>query len=139
MASRRGVLLVADMTDAAREFDTSHLHDQLHRLGRSAAVAIALLPGDVAVSESIHKQIPNLLFAQHVPASEPLELESSAQLAMVEVSTPTEFARKVANCELPVIAVRKSADAKTIELARADCDQLQNDLATFGGFAGYVV
>jgi hypothetical protein len=138
-ASRRGVLLVANLTESPKTCETTELTSRLRRRAQWPAVGVAVLGGDAAVAHDIRSVVPNLLLAQWIAANEKLTLAPWAQLAFAEVSEPREFAHKTADCTVPIVAVRHMAEQTTIEEARAGCDALQHDLAFAGDFAGYVV
>jgi hypothetical protein len=139
MASRRGVLVVADLTELAKTCRAAEITSHLRRLAQWPAVGIAVLGGDAVVEHDVHSRVPNLLLAQLVATDEPWNLASWAQIAFAEVSQPREFAHKTADCTAPIVAVRRLTRETTIEEARAGCDALQHDLAFAGDFAGYVV
>jgi hypothetical protein len=133
-ASRRGILLVADQTHVA----LSVLVSELRRLARWPAVAIAVAASDADLPVETHDIAPNLLLAQQIDAGEPMNLKPWARLAFAELGDPAEFARKTADCRLPIVALRRITP-DYIERSRASCDALQRDLAPYGDFAGYVV
>lgn len=130
-ASRRGVLLIADLT--------TRRDPQLRRLAQWPAVAIALMDGNTALSPEIRAVVPNLLLAQYIPNNQSVQLAPWAQLAFVEVAAPAAFAQKTAGCAVPTIAVRWSPYSASIERSRAACDALQSELTPHGDFAGYAV
>ena len=132
-ASRRGILLVADLTE---EGDSPI--DSLRRVARWPAVVVAILADGAIISESQIAAIPNLLLAQSVSVDQKIAMASWADLLLIETSQPERFAGKIAGIELPVVAVRRHANLTNIEQARAECGILQSDLAPFGDFAGYV-
>jgi len=135
-ASRRGILLVADQTQADSSLST--LVPELRRLARWPAAAIAVIASDANLPAETHDIAPNLLLAQQINATEPMNLQSWARLVFAEVSNPADFARKTADCTLPIAAVRRVAHGSA-EQSRAACDTLQRDLAAYDDFAGYVV
>jgi len=135
-ASRRGILLVADQTQI--DLSSGTLVPELRRLARYPAVAIAVIASDVDLLAESHDIAPNLLLGQQIAASEPIGLRPWARSAFAEVSDPAEFARKTTDCTLPIVAVRRAANA-SIEQSRSACDALQRDLAPHGDFAGYIV
>jgi hypothetical protein len=136
-ASRRGILVVADLTSGLR--DAGQLASELHRLAHWPAVAMAMLPGDAPIENVFSLFAQNLLLAQNVPAGSSFDLAHWAAAAIVEVAEPAKFAEQTYGCMQPVIASRKSTVATSIEQTRAGCDRLQSDLAPFGDFAGYIV
>jgi hypothetical protein len=135
-ASRRGMLLVADLTQV--DFGSSKLVPELRRLARWPAVGIAIISGDANLSAEPRDIARNLPLAQKIAAGQPMNLRPWARLAFTEVSDPAEFARKTADCTLPIVAVRRKAHG-SIEQSRSAADTLQRDLTSFGDFAGYVV
>jgi hypothetical protein len=136
-ASRRGVLVVADLT--VESYDAGQLASELHRLAHWPAVAMALLPADAPIENVFSLFAQNLLLAQYTPVGSEFRLAAWAAAAVVEVTDPAKFAEQTYGCMLPVIASRKSTVATSIEQTRAGCDRLQSDLAPFGDFAGYIV
>jgi len=132
LASRLGVLLVARVTGG-------DVGAELRRLARWPAVGIAILavpPSD----DDPRRHARNLLFAQCVSAQSALEPAAWAQMLFCEVADPADFARNVAGCRLPIIAVRPEATWSSPSEARAACDCLQRDLAAEGlQMAGYLV
>jgi hypothetical protein len=132
LASRLGVLLLARVAaggDVAAE---------LRRLARWPAVGIAVLTGPPP-DDDPRRHARNMLFAQPVAADAPIEPAAWAQLLFCEVGQPADFARKVAGCRLPIVAVRP-CDWSSPVVARSRCDLLQRDLAAEGlQMAGYLV
>ena len=135
-ASRRGILLVADLTNREPTCGTSFEH--LRRLASWPAVGIAVMATEADLPGDIHDAAPNLLLAQHIRAGEPLDLKPWAQLALAESSNPAEFARTAAQCRSPIIACR-DGQPDSLPAGRLACDALQRDLAPYGDFAGYIV
>ncbi len=138
-ASRRGILLGAELTKLADESGARDLDFHLRRLSHWPAVGIAVLNRDGPIPNAVCQAAPNLLLAQHIAADEPINLAEWAHLAMADVDKPRKFARKVADCQRPIVAVRQLSQPASIEQARAGCDALQHDLSIAGDFAGYVV
>jgi hypothetical protein len=135
-ASRRGILLVADQTQV--DLDSSKLVPELLRLASWPAVGIAVMASGANLPAETHGIAANLPLAQQVAGRELMNLKSWARLAFAELSDPAEFARKTANCKLPIVAVRRAA-LDSLEQSRFVCDALQRDLAPYGDFAGYIV
>jgi hypothetical protein len=133
LASRLGVLLVA------RVAGDGDLGAELRRLARWPAVGIAILaaaPSD----DDPRRHARNLLLSQSVSAEAAIEPAAWAQLLFCEVADAAGFARKVAGCRLPIVAVRPSEVGLSPVEARAACDRLQRDLAAEGlQMAGYLV
>ena len=138
-ASRRGVLLIADLTTSHRNCTAEEIAIELRQLSQSPAVGFALLHTGQKLPANIHTTVRNLLLAQYVAVNEPLVLASWADLAFVELTEPAEFARKTSGLNTAVVAVRRQINSASIEQSRAECDRLQSDLAPFGDFAGYIV
>jgi hypothetical protein len=137
-ASRRGVLLIADLT-ASQSQSAAAIADQLRQLAPWPAVSLALLPANQNVSVDVRHAARNLLLAGYVPIDEPLVAAPWMDMTFIEVETTADFARKISGCGIPVVAVRRLSAPTPIETARAACDQLQSDLAAIGDFAGYIV
>jgi hypothetical protein len=133
-ASRRGVLLVADLAEMKNGINAA-----LRRMAQWPPVGIALLAGDAAFDAEDRDLAPNLLLAQWIAGGATFEIESWAQMAFVEVTSVEEFALVASKCKLPVVAVSRMKNLESVENSRADCDRLQRDLATSGDYAGYVV
>jgi hypothetical protein len=133
LASRLGVLLVARVAGGA------DVGAELRRLARWPAVGIAILaapPND----DDPRRHARNLLFAQSVSAGAALKPAAWAHLLFCEVADAADFARKVAGCRLPIVALRPGGDWSSPVEARAACDRLQRDLAAEGlQMAGYLV
>jgi hypothetical protein len=132
-ASRIGVLLVAQVppgVDIAKE---------LSRLCRWPAVGVAILEAR-EVEDDVRSFAKNLLLGQSLPAEAAPEMAPWARLLFCEVGDPAAFARRVADCSRPIVAVRRLSDRSTPVEARAQCDRLQSDLAALGvQLAGYIV
>lgn len=133
-AARLGVMLVVSVTGSRDEVIC-----ELRRLAQSAAVAIAVVENTRDADEQLRYVAPNVLLAQHFPAASPVVPASWADVLICEVSQIDEFARRVADCKVPVIALRRLGGRDRLSDARAACDRLQRDLAPVGDFAGYVV
>jgi len=138
-ASRRGILLVADVAGSEAEHCEDVIVEELRRLAQWPAVGIVVLAPGVKLPDSIRSCVPNLLLSQWVWDKQPLEFAPWAQLIFAEVNHPTEFAGRTAGCSIPVVAVRRLSERVEIEQGRLECDALQRDLASYGDFAGYVV
>lgn len=178
-AQRVGRLLVAWL-----RADRAGWRDELLRLSRSAAVAFAVLEGDMAAVgdaatignaatiddvASPRKLAPNLCLLQAFSARDRVLPSEWAHGVVVQTEDdPFEFARRTADCPLPVVAYRpfvprpdqpvawsrggaaagESPGTHASEItgvsdafmaARAAVDALQRDLAPAGDYAGYLV
>lgn len=136
-ASLTGVWLLAGV-----DGDGDGLLDELARLGRHAAVFLAVLPCGVKASAAMRTAAPNLLIAERIQASragETLNAPSDADCVFVDVDDAEAFAAAARGCALPLIAHRPLAAPEPLAAARRGCDVLQRDLATVGDYAGYVV
>jgi hypothetical protein len=133
LAGRNGVLLLADLSE------TSSIAEEICRLSKWPAVAVAIVDGKASLSTEARNAARNLVLAQAVSASEPIRLAEWAQVVVVEVAEPPVLAKKIAGCSLPIVAYRPELRPMETASARAACDRLQRDLARFGDFAGYVV
>jgi hypothetical protein len=127
-ASRAGVLLVAELGKA-------DVHE-IARLRRWPAVGI------IAVTASAQLDSPaeghNAIVAQRSPAGKPLEPIPWASLRVVPMN-PGEPIAGLADCRLPVIAIRPAGQLQDVAHGRRACDHLQRELAPYGQFAGYIV
>ncbi|HTU27336.1 MAG TPA: hypothetical protein VMF30_18145 [Pirellulales bacterium] len=132
LASRLGVLLVARVSP-------TRAVAELRRLARWPAVGIAILDGLPADFDP-RPHARNMLFAEWVANDSPLRPAPWSQLLFGEVADPAAFARKIAGCSLPIVALRPCNDWSGPDVARTACDRLQRDLAAVGvQAAGYVV
>jgi hypothetical protein len=138
-ASRRGVLLIADLIASHRNSTAKEIAIELRRLSRWPAVGFALLHTDQKLPADFHMTARNLLLAQYVTVNDTLISAFWADLAFVELTDPAEFAHKTSGLNTAVVAVRQQINSPSIEQSRAECDRLQSDLAPFGDFAGYIV
>ena len=137
LASRRGVLLVADLTCDGQSLND--IVERLRRLARWPAVGIAVLQGRQMLPANFRDHAPNLLLAQYVSSGELATLMPWANLAFVEVGNIAEFAQAISSYNIPIVAVRSVNEFSSIQQSRIGCDTLQADLAPIGDFAGYVV
>jgi hypothetical protein len=133
-ASQAGVTVIARLTDPA------NLIEQLSELGRFGAVAVAILPADIATSDlTLHSAAPNLLLAEHFCGGTAINPAFWADLIVCQVSDPARFHDLVATCPLPIVAERLLNEPESIAAARQACDRLQRDLAPAGDYAGYFI
>jgi len=133
-ASRSGVLLVASLTWLGGDTEAALL-----RLSQWPAVGIALLASDAKLSMSTANRHRNLLLAQFVEDDEILSIHPWAQLLFARVDGPADFASKFSQSQLPVVAVQAVPSSASFALLRSGCDMLQQALAPYGDFAGYLV
>lgn len=156
-ASRLGALLLVDCRGGVAEIDcrsgvleTDGPEDaesgalagegvarKLNRVSRWPSAAIAVLTG---VQNVARADIPrNLLLAQRVAGDEAATVAPWVHLVLLEANDAAAIAERAADFDLPILAYRPLATARSIHAARAACDQLQRDLAPYGDFAGYIV
>jgi hypothetical protein len=136
-ASRRGLLLVADLTESIDFAHSESLVHSLRHLSQWPAVGIAVLAGNAMVADQEQREIRGLLLAQFVAATGPVICAPWADLVLIEVGMPNEFSHGIAELDAPVIALRRISPADNIEQARSECDILQRDLAPHCDCAGY--
>ena len=136
-ASRRGLLLVADLTDSNDFARSESLIHSLRRLSQWPAVGIAVLPGNAVVAEQERREVRNLLLTQFVAATNPVISAPWADLMLIEVGLPNGFSQRIKDLKAPVIALRRISPTVDIEQARSECDILQRDLAPHCDCAGY--
>lgn len=133
-ASQAGVVVIAHLTDP------TEIEKQLAFLGRSGAVALAILPMDIAGSApELHNAAPNLLLAQYFHDEAAVKPADWADAVVCRMSEPGRFHAAVAACPLPIVAERRLNETKSVAESRAACDRLQRELAPGGDYAGYLV
>ena len=132
-ASRKGILVVA-WVDATRDTTAA----DLQRLAQWPSVGMVLLDGIDEPSLIWRHMAPNLLFACRsdlaggsLPPWAHFMFVESRQLAVEGLA----FER----FNVPLAAMRKITERRSLVDARLTCDELQRDLALVGDFAGYVV
>jgi hypothetical protein len=142
-ASRLGVVLVAWLRGTRSEVER-----ELRRLGRWAAVSMAVIecidPLDAAISQAA----PNILLGSYLPAvpkepAVPREDDGAltapwASCVFAEVDLLDHFAARIARCQLPIVAMHSPLEVNDVQAARDACDTLQRRLAPVREFAGYV-
>jgi len=112
---------------------------EIRRVSRWPAVFGVIVELSPALGDEFRVPGGNLLLAVDISTAA-TPLPARAQVAVCEAADAKSFARQIAGCPLPVIAVRKLRDAETpLADARKACDRLQYDLAAIGDFAGYFV
>lgn len=129
MASRLGVLIVADLASADP--------GELRRLSRWPAVGVVAMPDSGAID--LAQLGRNVVPAQRIAADEPVLPASWARAAICELGEADRVPEGVADCAIPLIAFRPAGKLKDVAEGRAACDRLQRDLARYGQFAGYIV
>ena len=135
-AAREGLIVVARLAGPE-----SQLLAQLRSVSRSPAVASAILPRHSIGERDLRDTANNLLLGQQFQAAEPVHVATWADLAFCEIEQ-SSMPRQESGDPIPLIAMRKSeagvapGDASAV---RAQCDQLQHDLAPLGDLAGYVI
>ena len=135
-ASREGVVVLARLDTAGETW-----RDDLRRLAHWAAVGLVVLDGPgVEPDVRVRQLAPNVCLVQSFRASQAVAPAPWAQAVLVEVGVdPAEFARRVADCPLPVVACRRLTASAELPEARGAVDTLQRDLAPHGDYAGYLV
>ena len=136
-ASRRGILLVADLTESNDFARSEVLVHSLRRLSQWPAVGIAVLAGNAVIAEQERSEIRSLLLAQFLAATDPVISAPWADLVLIEVGLPNEFPQRITGLNTPVIALRRLSPTAEIEQARSECDILQRDLAPHCDCTGY--
>jgi len=131
-ASKAGVLLAVE---PARD----ELLQNLRSLSRWPAVAIVILPSDLAGDEDLRAVTPNLLFAERSNSGSAAAPADWAQLIFCDSTNVAELRDVKRQLPLPIVAERRLHGDYTLAEARRECDHLQRDLAPLGDFAGYVV
>lgn len=139
LASKCGILIVADLRTAETDSSRGAAAETVRTVARWPAVVMAIVDANTLPSIEIRGAVHNLLIGQYVTAAEHLSVAENAQIIFAKVGEPDDFAHWAMNCNRPVIAVRRLAQQVKIEAARDACDALQRDLAPLGDFAGYVV
>jgi hypothetical protein len=132
-ASQFGALTVAEIPPgetAVRE---------LRRLAEYPGVALAVVRGELPTGFQRGQSGSNLLLGQSLTAGDEFVPRQWADVLMAESTDASRLAKITALGEVPVIVARPLAQPVPISDARAECDQLQRDLAPHGQFAGYVV
>lgn len=135
-ASRIGVMLTVLVQGSADEAAS-----QLERLARHAAVAIAVVDGNLDTpAERLHNAAPNILLFQPMSPDEGIWRPAPwAQGIMTPIMQPASFALAASSCQLPILAARPFGATDDLAAARAACDDLQRDLAPYCQCAGYIV
>lgn len=140
LASRKGMLLVADMRAALAHVTRRHAVERVRALAQWPAVIMAIFDDESLPLIELSRSVRNLLISQYIPLGDfSTAVRNQAQVVFAEVGQPEEFAARFKNHDRPVLAVRRLNEPATMEAARAACDALQRDLAPHGDFAGYVV
>ncbi len=152
-ASRVGVLLVAEFDSPTLGPDSTILSprgrgqlegavlsgwaNEIHRLSRWPAVGMVVLPSRTTLD--LAGLAHNLLLAERFRPDQLIVPAAWADAAVCDVADPHDWTARIANCKVPVIAARPSANPASVAEARALCDRLQRDLADRGEIAGYIV
>jgi hypothetical protein len=147
-ASEMGVWVVADLCDATTakvdrtagqassgtpqaSSGTRAVEVELARVGRHAAVFLAVLPEGVAATGSMRAAAPNLLLAERGA--------SGGDCVWLNAADGASYGAEANASSLPVVAHRPVETAMGLAGARAACDLLQRDLAGIGDYAGYFI
>ena len=133
-ASRLGVILVAEIGEGRDD-----IADELRRLARWPAVAMAVVPAGQSFDADVRGRVPNLLLAERFPADQPPTTSPWADLVICEHADADAIAAQMPLIGRPVIAQRPAGWRDDLAEARRACDHLQRDLAARGDFAGYII
>jgi hypothetical protein len=139
LASRLGLMLIADLRAATYTCNDQSISDALRRIGTWPAVIMAIVDRSDFENIKINQAARNLIVGQYVSAGDSFQIANQTQIVFAEVDELSEFAHRVKDCRRPIIAIRRLPQSVTMESARAACDALQADLAPHGDFAGYAV
>ncbi len=138
LASRRGMMLIADLRTSAMRSEQDAV-ESLRSIAHWPAVLAAIVDAKTTPLIESRGAVRNLMIGQYVDCRQPAAVADTSQIVFAEVTDPRNFAAWAATFDRPVVAVRKLAQPAKIEEQRAACDALQRDLAPFGDFAGYMV
>jgi hypothetical protein len=133
-ASRLGAVLVADLTAGCEQ-----PYDELRRLARWPAVAIAVLDAEQGLEMQDRAAIRNLLLAERVGTGAENSPSPWADLAICEHASASALDMRASAGALPLVAQRPAGWCDELVDARRHCDRLQRDLAGHGDFAGFIV
>lgn len=130
-ASREGVMLLAQVT----ERDSETVANELFRLARWPAVALAILPAEAqSPFDETGWKPKNMLLAQLARSGG--APPGGADAIAIDVATLRDVKPVRSR---PLIAMRRARQGLAMVDARRQCDTLQCELASTGDFAGYVV
>jgi hypothetical protein len=136
-ASELGVLLVGHLVGESEE-----TLPRLERLGHWPAVGMVLIDTPIDEAALLAQWPHNLLLGQRLRVDETMqEFQPAAWADFVvgDVMDPALFAAQTKAVELPVIACRQIGSERNVGAVRTACERLQQDLAPYGDFAGYLV
>jgi hypothetical protein len=139
LASQCGMLLIADLRTSGTEANHNTAAGTVRSVAQWPAVVMAIVDAQTFPLIDVRGAVKNLLIGQYVCAEEWPPVDPKAQIIFAEIGDLSDLARRIGNCDRPIIAVRRLAQPAKIDQARAACDVLQGDLAKYGDFAGYVV
>ncbi|MFO0902796.1 MAG: hypothetical protein U0939_07335 [Pirellulales bacterium] len=135
-AAREGVVVVGRLNTAGETW-----RDDLRRLAHWASVGLVVLEGPgVEPDVRVRTLAPNLCLVQPFRVFQTIAAAPWAHAVQVDVGdSAADFAQRVADCSLPIIARRPLSTPCELPEARAAVDALQRELATVGDYAGYLV
>ena len=133
-ASQRGAMAVVELSGEADEIIA-----RLRILAMFPAAIMGVIRGHIPRQFGIKGVAPNLLLAQPLDPVREFVVQPWANVVWAETSDADVLKELVATSDRPIIAVRRLASPRSVDQARAACDELQRDLAPIGQFAGYVV
>src|SRR5262249_3205285 len=138
LASRRGVLLIADLRRIAGITSAgvagverseppviskfADLATALQRVAPWPAVVAAIVDAETLLSLELAGAARNLLLGVYSSVNRPLPAGSKAQIIFAEVADPAAIATMASATDKPVIAVRCLPNELNFERARAACD-----------------
>ena len=133
-ASRVGAVLVADLTGTPERLD-----EELRRLCRWPAVALAILDTAQQLGENHRAAARNLLLAQRLTADSDSSPRPWANLLVCGESHVEAMSPHAVDVTLPIVVQRLCGWCDELDEARRQCDLLQRDLAGRCDFAGLIV
>ncbi|HQU42328.1 MAG: hypothetical protein B7Z73_08345 [Planctomycetia bacterium 21-64-5] len=133
-ASQLGVVLIADLTERPAQ-----VADELRRLARWPAVAVAVLASGQPLEADVRNTARNLLLAERRGPEADFAPSPWADVVICEGASADAIAAQAGKINLPVVARRAAGWRDDPADVRRECDRLQRDLAGQGDFAGYVV
>ena len=131
------------MTVCLVEGDQRQLRQQLFSLSQWPCAAMAVLRPTEAIDRNIQEAAPNIILVASTDDNQPANsVPDWAAMVMVSDEKTKQslsaLSRETID-NVPLIAVRPSSEKQSVIDARAECDQLQADLAPDFDLAGYCV
>ena len=135
-ASELGVLLVGQLSG-----ESENTLSRLEQLARWPAVGMVLMDTAVAEATLVANRPRNVLLGQRLRVDETMTEFQPAQWAdfvVGDVDDPALFVVQTKELQIPVVACRQMESELSPQNIRTACEQLQQDLAPYGDFAGYL-